>query len=197
LKERGYGDERQDLYVAIRKVKTKMTLEITDINETLREILTGSVAFLGIGNSDRGDDGAGIALALLLKQAGVPHVFEGGKEPERLVPLLRDGAFDTVVFLDAVEAGLEPGAAVILDREQMRDRFPQVSTHKLSLASLAGLVAEAAARRIWLIGIQAGSIDLGAAGLEQPVGVVVRALAQGIAGVVKHTSTANREPVCT
>jgi hydrogenase maturation protease len=116
-------------------------------------MLTGRVAFLGIGNTDRADDGAGVVLARLLMQRGVKNVFEDGPTPERLIPRLRDQEYDTIVFLDAVEAGSEPGSAVILDAQRMKSAFPQISTHKLALSTLASLVAEGSTADVWLLGI--------------------------------------------
>ena len=41
--------------------------------------------------------------------------------------------FDHVVFLDAVEFGAAPGSVVFLDSQQITARYPQISTHKISL----------------------------------------------------------------
>ena len=59
--------------------------------EGLADICTGKTAFVGIGNCDRGDDGAGMALAHALQSRGVAHVFEGGTTPEKLLRDIRQG----------------------------------------------------------------------------------------------------------
>ena len=63
--------------------------------------------------------------------------------PEHHLARLTDGAYDHVVFLDAVDAGVAPGAVLWLEADDIQARFPQVSTHRLSL----GLLALASRRR--------------------------------------------------
>jgi len=162
----------------------------------LCEVLRGSVGFLGIGNIDRADDGAGMVLARLLRELGTSDVFEGGTTPERIAPALRKGAYDTIVFLDAVEAGLEPGAVIILNAEEIKSRFPQVSTHKLSLATLAGLVSEGKTNSVWLIGIQAQTITMGNATLSDAVNSTIHLLAGRIAQATAAPVRAYREQLC-
>lgn len=172
-----------------------MTIDSDNLPETLRELLTGTVCFLGIGNSDRADDGAGMVLARLLTQHGVTDVFEAGTTPERLVPMLRD-SYETIVFLDAVDAGLEPGSVIFLDAQQIKNRFQQVSTHKLALSTLAGLVSEGTVRSVWLIGIQAQTIELGRAVLSPEVDSTLHVLADGIAEAMERPVRAHRERSC-
>jgi hydrogenase maturation protease len=167
-----------------------------DLRETLKGILSGKVGFLGIGNTDRADDGAGIALARMLGDRGVENIFEGGATPERLIPKLRDGGFATIVFIDAVEAGLETGAAILLDARQMQSAFPQVSTHKLALSTLAGLIAEDSGVRVWLIGVQAKTIEMDTHILSPEVDSTIRALADIIAEAMMRPAEALQERLC-
>jgi hydrogenase maturation protease len=171
-------------------------IDIDTIQETLDELLRGKVAFLGIGNTDRADDGAGVALARLLKQWGISDVFEDGPTPERVIPKIRDEGYDTIVFLDAVDAGLEPGSAVILDARRMHSAFPQVSTHKLALSTLAKLAAEGSAAGVWLIGMQPLTLELGKSGLSAEVDSTLHALAQGIVQTMESPSRAHGELLC-
>ena len=172
-----------------------MMIDSDNLSETLRELLTGTVCFLGIGNTDRADDGAGVVLARLLIQRGMTCVFEAGATPERLVPALRD-SYETIVFLDAVDAGLEPGSVIILDAQQIKNRFPQVSTHKLALSTLAGLISEGTTGSIWLIGIQAQTIECGRAILSPEVDLTLHALAGRIAEAMERPVRAHRERLC-
>jgi hydrogenase maturation protease len=81
-----------------------------------------------------------------------------GTEPERGVGRLRDAGFDQVIFVDAVEFGGAPGSVILLDRAGMVSRFPQVSTHRISLGTLAGWIESNGATRVWLLGMQPGSL---------------------------------------
>ena len=71
---------------------------------------------------------------------------------------MTDGAFDTVLFLDAVECGAAPGAVVLLDAAEMASRFPQVSTHRISLGLLAQMIEANGRTRVWLLGVQPASL---------------------------------------
>jgi hydrogenase maturation protease len=165
--------------------------------ENLSEILIGNVAFLGIGNIDRGDDGAGMALARLLSDARVTRVYDGGMTPEKYLSVLRDNGCDTIVFLDAVEMGAQPGSLTILDAQEIEAKFPVVSTHKLSLGMLARLIAEGNNTKVWLIGVQPLSIEMGAGGLSPLVEQSVTFAAQSIATLMALRIPALQELVCT
>ena len=81
-----------------------------------------------------------------------------GTTPERLVGRVADAGFDHVIFLDAVEFGGAPGSLILLDAEQMSARFPQVSTHKISLGLLAKWAEAHGTTKAWLLGVQPESL---------------------------------------
>lgn len=145
-----------------------------DLREELRRALAGHVAVVGVGNPDLGDDGAGVCVAEALAEQGMPDVYIGERSPERWLGRLAGGAYHSVLFVDVVEAGRPAGDVVLLDAAQVRARFPQVSTHRLTIGTLARLL-ETAGVRILLLGIQPGSLALGA-GLSAPVQTTVAAL---------------------
>jgi hydrogenase maturation protease len=128
-----------------------------DLRQQLESSLCGRVCFMGLGNTDYGDDGFGVYLAEALIVAGVPNVIIAGTTPDRCIG--RTASFDHVVFLDAVDFGGEPGAAVFLDSPQMAARFPQISTHKISLALLAQWAEAGATTKAWLLGVQPESLQ--------------------------------------
>ena len=66
-----------------------------------------------------------------------------------------------MVFLDAVSTGAEPGSVVFLDASEIKNRFPQVSTHKFALGALAGLIEAESPSRVWLLGIQPATSTAG------------------------------------
>ena len=128
-----------------------------DLREQLRQILQGRVCFLAIGNLDYGDDGFGVSLGQALIDAGLDNVILAGKNPERWLGHL--SGFDDVIFLDAVELGGTPGAAALLDSSQMAARFPQISTHKISLGLLSQWIEANGNTRAWLLGAQPESLQ--------------------------------------
>ncbi len=129
---------------------------MADLREQLERSLQGRVCFMGLGNMDYGDDGFGVRLAEELIAAGVPDVVIGGISPDRWIGKVAD--FDHVLFLDAVECGATPGSVVFLNSGELRARFPQISTHKISLGVLAKWVEMNGTTQAWLLGAQPGSL---------------------------------------
>lgn len=101
---------------------------------------------------------------------GALRVVKAGIAPERFIGRVVEEGFDHIIFLDAVDFGGAPGSVVLLDSQQMAARFPQVSTHKLSLGLLARQIEANGRTRAWLLGVQPGSLRLG-----EPLSPAVRA----------------------
>ncbi len=142
-----------------------------DLREQLQQLLQGRVCLMGLGNLDYGDDGFGVRLAEELKSTqGADNVVVAGTTPERFIGRAADEKLDRVIFLDAVDFGGAPGSVVLLDSQEMAARFPQVSTHKLSLSLLARQIEANGRTRAWLLGVQPGSLRLG-----EPLSPAVRA----------------------
>ncbi len=133
-----------------------------DLRSQLRACLPGRTCVVGVGNPDLGDDGFGVRLAERLRQAGQAEVVVAGVAPERHLGQLVSGRYQDVLFLDAVEAAGAPGSAVFLPGTEVRARFPQVSTHKISLGTLATLIEREAPTRVWLLGVKPLSLAPGA-----------------------------------
>lgn len=92
---------------------------------------------IGIGNRDRGDDGAGPVLAqALARQPGI-RVVESQGEPAALLELLgaAHATGESVILIDAAEFDAEPGS--ILDWDVAAAPLPALgggtSTHGLGL----------------------------------------------------------------
>ncbi len=152
---------------------------MNDLRHQLSETLRGRVCIVGVGNTAGGDDGAGVRLAEALandqrRMAGDEwpvlqgaradasrEILVAGMSPERHLSRLSAGAFDGVLFLDAVECGAAPGAVVLLDAADMASRFPQVSTHRISLGLLAQMIEANGHTRVWLLGVQPASLKPG------------------------------------
>jgi hydrogenase maturation protease len=121
---------------------------------------------MGLGNTDYGDDGFGVRLARRvaerLRDVGpshsAPSILIAETMPERFIGRVAQSGFDSLVFLDAVELGEAPGSVVLLRSMEMVARFPQVSTHKISLGTLARWVQENGRMQAHLLGVQPGSL---------------------------------------
>jgi hydrogenase maturation protease len=132
----------------------------SNLREQLEQ-LQGRVCFMGVGNRDYGDDAFGVHLAQALLEASVPDVVVAGNSPDRRLGMVTEMEFDHLVFLDAVEFGAEPGSTVLLDTQQIIARYPQISTHKISLGLLASFIESNGVTKAWLLGVQPESLKQG------------------------------------
>ena len=136
-----------------------------DLREQLQQLFQGRVCLMGLGNVTYGDDGFGVRLAEALISSAPAvgtrcRVIIAGTTPEWLIGRVVDEHSDHVIFLDAVEFGGSPGSVVLLDSDEMAARFPQISTHKLSLGLLAKQVEANGRTKVWLLGVQPESLRL-------------------------------------
>jgi len=128
------------------------------LRKQIHSTLQGRVGFMGLGNVDEGDDGFGVHLAEALACAGVPDVISAGIVPEQRVGRFADRGFDHLVFLDAVNFGAAPGSVIFLNSQEMAARFPQISTHRISLGMLAKYVESNGHTQAWLLGAQPATL---------------------------------------
>ncbi len=156
----------------------------SDLRADLAEKLAGRICVLGIGDGQWGDDGLGVQLAQSLQEAGCPNVVLAGSTPESWVGWVRRGGFENVLLLDAVEFAGEPGSVVFLESSQLRNRYPQVSTHKLTLGTLATLIEDESNTRVWCLGVKPASLAPGA-GLSEPVKATLELLKELLIEVLK------------
>ncbi len=173
----------------------RRNLNHKDLHTTLCETLTGRTALVGIGNVDLGDDGFGVRLAEALAGAGLTDVLITHMVPENHIATLAHGEFDNVVFLDAVNIGAEPGSVVFLDSGELKNRFPQISTHKVALGMLARLIEAEGPTRVWLLGIQPATLRQGT-GLSKPVETAVEILKELLPDTLNHHQGIPAEVEC-
>ena len=147
------------------------------MDEALRGIAVGRTLVVGLGNPIYGDDGCGVRVAEDLMARAVPDVVSAGTSPERALDVCR--RHDTVLFVDAVEMGAVPGTVALMDAREIVSRFPQVSTHKISIGALARCLEGGPS--VWLLGVQPDTMRVGH-GLSEPVALSARAVAAAIAG---------------
>lgn len=142
----------------------------------------GRLAVIGIGNPDRGDDGAGPAVIRALEEAGPPAHVKLTRLGGDLLALL--DCFDGVhaaVLVDATRSGALPGTIRRLDASQRRlgaEAGTFVSTHAMSLADVVELGRSLGRLPpvLKLYGIEAQRLDTGTP-LTAPVAAAVAAVA--------------------
>jgi hydrogenase 3 maturation protease len=124
----------------------------------LRDILRGSIVLLGVGNTQKGDDGAGSFLATRLARTARLTVIDAGTTPENhLEKIVRAGP-DTLLIVDAADFGGSPGEIGGFDAEKIAGGG--ISTHALSLDMTREYVCNRLpSARVWLLAIQPVRLD--------------------------------------
>ena len=140
------------------------------------------VAVVGVGNTFRSDDAAGIlaARALSARQGNREDhllIVEAGHAPENRAGELRRFAPDLVLFIDAAEMGEEPGAIRLISEEDIDGM--SASTHSLPLSMLARYLSLELNCKVILLGIQSGSNEVG----ETVSAEVVQAVQETVTGL--------------
>jgi hydrogenase maturation protease len=123
------------------------------------------IAVLGIGNSGKGDDGAGLAAAAALKKKLSPsqrrrvRVLIGGPAPENLTGKIRALRPGLVVVLDAALGGRAPGSIFRVEPGKIAD--DGVTTHQISLRLLVRYIEESIDCPVLVLGIEPKSMGEG------------------------------------
>ena len=121
---------------------------------------------IGLGNILMRDDGVGVHAVNEIERRFrfTPEIdiVDGGTLGLSLLPLIAERA--RVLFVDAVEAGLEPGEIVVREGEEVPVLMgSQVSVHQAGLADLlyAAKLAGVMPAEVCLVGIQPQEVALG------------------------------------
>lgn len=131
---------------------------------------------MGIGNTARKDDAAGVRVVTRLrgKVPGGVHLLDVGTTPENYSSKMKQLAPSRIVFLDAVEMGEAPGTYSFIDEETLVSQ--SVSTHKQPLSMLMSVLKEGLPEaKVRLVGIQPKTTEFGF-GMSAPVDRAVNAL---------------------
>jgi len=134
---------------------SKILLDILEQN-----LESANLTVIGLGNPDRADDGAGVAVASKLKKEYPQHVFlETERSVEGIVlDLLEQKDVKTLLFLDASDFGGKPGEIKLFTHDDAKRFIPAVSTHKVPITFLMEIIVKQG-RKAFLLGIQPGSLE--------------------------------------
>ncbi|MFH1130658.1 MAG: hydrogenase 3 maturation endopeptidase HyCI [Pseudomonadota bacterium] len=135
--------------------------------EQLRSRLRGRVAVVGIGNPARGDDAAGSFVARRLCSQTDAIVLDAQEIPENFLGHVVEAKPETIVFVDAMDLGAEPGTLALVEKDQMSQYC--ASTHRVPLRVLAEFLYSETRADIFIIAIQPNQMQLGSPMSEQVV----------------------------
>ncbi len=139
----------------------------------------GRIYVLGLGNTDRGDDGAGILVALALKKLFPSFSYSEHDGVEGTVLDISEKKEDsTVFFVDAADLGLDPGSVRIVPKQDIKET--EITTHRVAVALMASLL-EKAGKRTAVICIQPRTIEFRAP-VTRPVKTSVKLVVEALSG---------------
>lgn len=117
---------------------------------------------MGIGNTARRDDAAGVRVVTRLR-GKVPRgvdLLDAGTTPENYSSTIKRLRPRRIIFFDAVEMGADAGELRFIDEETLVSQT--VSTHKQPLSMLMRVLREGLPEAsIRLVGIQPKTTDFG------------------------------------
>lgn len=116
---------------------------------------------IGLGNSDRADDGVGLVLVSKLQACFPDRIFlETEHTLETLVlELLEREDVRMVLFIDAAHFGGKPGDIRFFHAEDIERFIPMLSTHKVPISLLMHLIRDRGKNPV-LLGIEPKSVAL-------------------------------------
>ncbi len=145
--------------------------------EKLIKLRDSSTVIVGIGNTLKGDDGAGPLVCEQLRGKVCAEVIDAGTVPENYIQKIIKKAPQNLLIIDAIDFGATAGTINIFKPEQL-DSFV-LSTHTLSPRLFVDLVCKETKVDVQFIGIQPAQIQLG-----QPQSEQIREATQRLAGIL-------------
>lgn len=140
---------------------------------------SGKYLIIGCGNTERGDDAAGVLVARRLRELGA-HALEHSGEGLALMESWK--GCDSVILIDAVVTGAAPGAITVWDGNlaPMIGDTRGCTTHAFGVAEAVELarVLGRLPHRLSIYGIEGRSFDLGGAPSQEVAEAVERLVQQ-------------------
>lgn len=127
--------------------------------EKLRKLRNCSIVIVGIGNTLKGDDGAGPLVCEQLREKVCVEIIDAGTVPENYIQKIIKKAPQNLLVTDAIDFGAPAGTIKIFKPEQL-DSFV-LSTHTLSPRLFVDLVCKEIKVDVNFIGIQPAQMQLG------------------------------------
>ncbi|MHC4482075.1 MAG: hydrogenase 3 maturation endopeptidase HyCI [Planctomycetota bacterium] len=142
--------------------------------EQLNKLRGSKTVIVGIGNTLKGDDGAGPLICEQLRKAAISaELIDAGTVPENYIQSIIKKAPQSLVVIDAIDFGAPPGTTKIFKPDQLNSVV--LSTHALSPRLFVEMIAKEIEVDVYFVGIQPAQLELGQA-LSTPVSQAVQEL---------------------
>ncbi len=149
--------------------------------EQLRDRLKGKkTLILGIGNTMRGDDGAGPALIERLQGKVSARLIDGGEVPENYLGPIEAAGPEVVLIVDAADLKAAPGDVALIELDQLAKTG--ISTHNASLGLFASVVQRLTGADILVLAVQPEFNSFGAP-ISEAVGRTLEWVEEALEGI--------------
>ena len=127
--------------------------------EQLNQLRGSKTIILGIGNTLKGDDGAGPAVCERITGKVGAEMIDAGTVPENYIQTIIKKTPQNMVIIDAVDFGSLPGTIKLFETEKLDSIV--ISTHTLSPRLFIDMICKEAQVAVYFIGIQPAQVELG------------------------------------
>lgn len=140
----------------------------------LNKLSGSATVIVGIGNTLKGDDGAGPLVCERLQKLGTSaELIDTGTVPENYIQPIIEKAPQNLLIIDAIDFGASAGEIRIFKPEQLNSLV--LSTHTLSPRFFVDMVRRDIELEVYFIGIQPAQTMLGQS-VSDPVSEAVHRL---------------------
>jgi len=127
--------------------------------EKLNQLRNSATVIIGIGNTLKGDDGAGPLVCEQLSGKVCAELIDTGTVPENYIQTIIKKAPQNLLIIDAIDFGASAGTINIFKPEQLNSLV--LSTHTLSPRLFVDMVCREIKVDVYFVGIQPAQIQLG------------------------------------
>jgi len=128
--------------------------------EQLNKLCGSRTLIVGIGNTLKGDDGAGPLVCEQLQHSGIQaEIIDAGTVPENYIQRIIKKAPQKLLIVDAIDFQAPPGTIKIFGPEQLSSTV--ISTHTLSPRLFTDMVSRNIKIDVYFVGIQPAQTQLG------------------------------------
>jgi hydrogenase 3 maturation protease len=148
-----------------------------ELFEQLNKLRDFSTVIVGIGNTLKGDDGAGPMVCEQIRGKVCAEVIDTGTVPENYIQKIIKKAPQNLLIIDAIDFGASAGTINIFKPEQLGSFV--LSTHTLSPRLFVDIICGSIQADVYFIGIQPAQVQLG-----QPISEQVNEAIQRLTGTL-------------
>jgi hydrogenase 3 maturation protease len=130
-----------------------------ELFEQLQKLSDSATLIVGIGNTLKGDDGAGPLVCEQLSGKVCAELIDAGTVPENYIQTIIKKSPHNMLIIDAVDFGAPAGTINIFKSEQLKSYA--FSTHTLSPRLFADMVRQEIKVDVYFIGIQPAQMQFG------------------------------------